>query len=305
MHSTIMIVDDEPTVMEMARTQLEDANFSNFVLVQDSSIAMQKIEETNPDILLLDLSMPTVSGFDLIEQVRDHLEFRHLPIIVMTASSDRNDKIRALSLGATDFLAKPVDATELCLRVYNTLAAKAYQNELLLYDPLTDLPIRHVFLKRFDILLDKANKAGSQLAIMNIELDKFNRLYDSAGIRNGDQALLNTAMRLEKIAKKSIDQLELDNAEEFNIELFQIDNTSFALLVEPLKSPETAKTLAGLIVDQIKEPMEFNAQKVVFTASIGISIYPSSGIDQLALWRHAARAKNHAMKSGGDQFVLY
>ncbi|HNP61442.1 MAG TPA: response regulator, partial [Nitrospirales bacterium] len=80
--ATIMMVDDEETTMEIMRAYLEDAGYQNFVLVEDSSRAMQQIEEYRPDILLLDLMMPNVPGFTILQLVRDHPKLKHLPVII-------------------------------------------------------------------------------------------------------------------------------------------------------------------------------------------------------------------------------
>jgi PleD family two-component response regulator len=98
-----------------------------------------------PDILLLDLMMPEVSGFDILAEVRGHEELRYTPVIILTAESDPAAKLKALELGATDLLTKPVDPSELRLRLRNALAFKAYQDRLVDSDPLTGLPNRKKF----------------------------------------------------------------------------------------------------------------------------------------------------------------
>ena len=114
----IMLVDDEPITLEMIQTYLEKAGYAKFVSVSDSTKALEILEETNPDILLLDLIKPQVSGFDILAELRKKTKFKYLPIIILTASGAPEDKIKALDLGATDFLAKPVDPTELALRAF-------------------------------------------------------------------------------------------------------------------------------------------------------------------------------------------
>ena len=133
----IMIVDDEPINIDVVQAFLEEEKYRNFVTVEDSTRAMKVLEETRPDLLLLDLMMPEVSGFDILTAVRAHPKFKYLPVIILTASTDTQNKLGALDLGATDFLAKPLDQSELGLRVRNTLAAKAYQDQLAYYDALT------------------------------------------------------------------------------------------------------------------------------------------------------------------------
>ncbi len=86
--ATIMMVDDEPTTMEVMRAFLEDIGYQRFVLVEDSTRAMAEIEEHRPDILVLDLVMPEVTGFEILQQVRAHSQLAHLPVIILTSSSD-------------------------------------------------------------------------------------------------------------------------------------------------------------------------------------------------------------------------
>ena len=117
LNATIFMVDDEPITMEVVQTLLEEAGYRRFVLIEDSRQALSSLEKQRPDLLLLDLVMPQVSGFDILKAVRAHPRLKHLPIIVLTSSSDYRDKLAALDLGATDFLAKPVDPSELVLRV--------------------------------------------------------------------------------------------------------------------------------------------------------------------------------------------
>ena len=77
----IMMVDDEPTTMEVVKAFLEDAGFTNFILIEKSTEAMKALEHLRPDLLLLDLIMPEVSGFDILQAIRTHEKFKHLPII--------------------------------------------------------------------------------------------------------------------------------------------------------------------------------------------------------------------------------
>jgi PleD family two-component response regulator len=193
LNATIFMVDDEPITMEVVQTFLEEAGYHNFVLIEKSTEAMALLEKQRPDLLLLDLVMPEVSGFDILKAVRVHPKLKHLPIIVLTSSSDYQDKLAALGLGATDFLAKPVDPSELQLRVRNTLAAKAYMDQLAFYDPLTKLPNRHLFMEQLEWSLNAARRNGEKLALLSIELDQFKRISDTLGLLAGDDVLQQLA----------------------------------------------------------------------------------------------------------------
>lgn len=125
-----MIVDDEVANVLVARKMLERAGYTSFETTTDSSTTLNLLQQTNPDVLLLDINMPKVDGIQILSQVRSIDQFRHLPVLILTANTDSAVKLRCLELGATDFLVKPVDPVELAPRVRNALLAKSYQDQL-------------------------------------------------------------------------------------------------------------------------------------------------------------------------------
>jgi CheY-like chemotaxis protein len=122
----VMMVDDEPLAIEVIRVHLEDAGYSRFVCTSNSLEAVDLVVRERPDVLLLDLMMPGIGGLDILARMETNNLLKDVPTIVLTASRDRGDKLKALQLGATEFLMKPIDPAELVLRLRNTLAAKAY-----------------------------------------------------------------------------------------------------------------------------------------------------------------------------------
>ena len=130
MDSKIMIVDDEPANIMIARKYLRDAGYTDFVCTSDPTEALDTIKQQDPAILLLDVMMPQVSGIDILRVLRLVRDTEHLPVLILTASTDSETKRDALHLGATDFLAKPVDPSDLIPRVHNALLVKAYQDRL-------------------------------------------------------------------------------------------------------------------------------------------------------------------------------
>lgn len=122
----VMLVDDEPIAIEVARVHLEQAGFTRFVTTSDPAQALNLMLETKPDVLLLDLMMPGTSGFDILQQMESSNILKDIPTIVLTAATDSQNRVQALELGVSEFLTKPADPIELVMRVSNTLAAKAY-----------------------------------------------------------------------------------------------------------------------------------------------------------------------------------
>ena len=129
----VMIVDDEPTNIKVVRRYLENAGYKQFITTSESTQALALIRERQPDIILLDVMMPHVDGLAILEAVRRDPKLRHLPVIILTASTDARTRESALRLRATDFLQKPVDPSELLPRVSNVLMVKAHHDHLKRY----------------------------------------------------------------------------------------------------------------------------------------------------------------------------
>ncbi|MGB7346995.1 MAG: HD domain-containing phosphohydrolase [Pirellulaceae bacterium] len=126
----VMVVDDEGFNIDLVEAYLEDEGFCNFVTTTDSTQALGMVRSHRPDIVLLDVKMPNVTGLEILAAMRNDRELRMIPALILTASTAPETKLEALRLGASDFLAKPVDPSELALRVKNVLSAKAYQDHL-------------------------------------------------------------------------------------------------------------------------------------------------------------------------------
>ncbi len=125
--STIMMVDDEPTTLDVLEILLRGEGYANFVSTTEPGRALDLIAERRPDVLLLNLMMPEVGGLEILSGMRADEALKDIPVIILTASTDSETKLRALELGANDFLAKPVDPSELALRLRNILVIEAYR----------------------------------------------------------------------------------------------------------------------------------------------------------------------------------
>lgn len=295
----IMIVDDEPINIDVVQAFLEAEGYSDFVTVEDSCCAIEKLLETRPDLLLLDLMMPGISGFEILTELRKHERFQYLPVLILTAATDSKNKIMALDLGATDFLAKPLDPSELVLRVRNTLAAKAYQDQLAFYDRLTGLPNRQLFMEEFAWAVGSAGRYEGSLALLNIEIDSFDRFKDLIGISSSDQLLQTTADRINGSIRQG-DLVGIADVAQ-GARLFRFDSTVFTVLLNHLPHAEAAAAVASRILEGLREPVEVEQHSLEITASIGIATCPEDGFDVQELLLLASSAKGFARKQGGDR----
>jgi len=120
----ILIVDDEPANVALLREILLENGYSRIDSVRDSKSALATCKEFQPDLVLLDLMMPPPDGFAILESLRSETEDSFLPVVVLTADTNEETKRRALGAGATDFLCKPFDHTEVVLRIRNLLESR-------------------------------------------------------------------------------------------------------------------------------------------------------------------------------------
>ena len=121
----ILIIDDEMANIRMLEWTLQKAQFPNFRSLTDPTEAQKEFEQFQPDLVLLDLYMPKLDGFAILEQLRKSAPVgEFLPVLVITGENTAETRSRALAAGANDFLGKPIDSTEVMLRIRNLLQTR-------------------------------------------------------------------------------------------------------------------------------------------------------------------------------------
>ena len=126
----VLIVDDEPINVKIIQKYLREFGYTDCHTLTDSTLALEWIKNHQPDVVLLDVVMPQVTGLEILVALRTQRATAHLPVIVLTASCDRETKLAVLDRGATDLLSKPVDPSELAPRVRNALMVKKCHDSL-------------------------------------------------------------------------------------------------------------------------------------------------------------------------------
>lgn len=302
-NSTIMLVDDEPTTIDILEVCLQDAGYSNFVTTTDPRQALDLISEHRPDVVLLDLNMPGVGGFDILTAIRGNPALKYTPVVILTSATDPRTKLEALERGATDFLGKPADPSELALRLRNTLAAKAYQDRLTYYDGLTGLPNRQLLMERARRYLDGAAVGAADCAVLHVDLDRFKQINDTLGREVGDELLTIAASRLEESTRPG-DLLGGEANQDGGV-LARVAGDEFTLFLPWAGSAEIAARVARRVLAALERPISVGGRELFVSCSIGVALSPGDGEDVESLLSNADIAMSHAKQSGRNTYQFY
>lgn len=173
----ILIVDDEEKNIKLMVAILKIYGY-DFETARNGIEALEKAKTFSPDLILLDIMMPEMNGYEACKRLKENTETQHIPVVMVTALTDRESKIKGLESGANDFLTKPIDATELMVRTKNLLKVKEFEN----------------FLKRHNEILEKqvqertAQLVESRDKIKEGYIDSIQRLTVVAEYKDEDTA---------------------------------------------------------------------------------------------------------------------
>ncbi len=298
----VMMVDDDPLMTDLIRVYLEDEGYANFVVTNDSREALALLRREDPGVLLLDLMMPHVSGFDLLTAIRADRRLRFTPVIVLTAAAGADSKLRALQLGATDFLSKPVDASELVLRVRNTLAFRQYHNRILNYDTVTGLPNQTLFNRGLDHLVQQRSLTGGVVALFSITVPECRRVRETIDQASSDELAKVLTRRLVRLVNTEHLNSAFSTSTDHAPRVARLAVDQFALVVEAVPDAEGAERIAKQLLSILSEVVQLGVHEIGPSAWVGIAVSPSDGETAELLRKSADLAATHAREHNAAQF---
>ena len=301
-NATVMLVDDDPLCLEVVRVFLQEAGYHKFLSTSRPTEAMRLMEQARPDVLLLDLVMPEVSGFQILAAIRGNPDLRYTPVIILTAEGDPEKKLEALDLGATDFLTKPVDPSELRLRIRNALAFKAYQDRLANFDILTGLPNRNAFLRGVERALSGMVQQGRRCALMYVDLDDFKQINDTLGHKTGDRILCVAAGRLER-AVPFPGGVVMPADETPTVA--RLSGDEFLVLARGIADATEAGAVAERILSAFNDPFLLGGHELFVTPTIGIALCPDDAEGADTLLKHAETAMHEAKQLSRKSYKFF
>ncbi|MEA5536517.1 EAL domain-containing protein [Crocosphaera sp. XPORK-15E] len=318
--ANILIVDDKQTNLRILSTMLEKQGYK-VRAVMSGKMAIMASQTMPPDLILLDIKMPDLDGYEVCQQLKKNPETCHIPVIFLSALQDVNDKIKAFQVGGVDYIIKPFQFEEVLARVSTHLALKEarYQlqklneeleqrvkertldleeaQEKLLYDALHDnltkLPNRSLFLERVERARKRSQEENNYLfAVLLLDLDRFKVINESDGHAVGDSLLIAISRQLENLVS-SADTVARLGGDEFAILLDPIDDINEALR----------------ITQQVKKALtsEFQLQeRTVFTSpSIGLALSLPTYESAEEILRDADIAMARAKEKGRGRYEIF
>jgi diguanylate cyclase (GGDEF)-like protein len=187
----LLVVDDDPFIARLLEIELTAAGFGVRV-ANDGQQALDLVHEEAPDLIITDVMMPHVDGFELTRQLRQDPRTATISVIILTARGLSADKLEGFAIGADDYIVKPFDTPELLARVRGVLRRSKEQRD---ESPLTGLPGNGRVQDEIETLLG----SGDEFALLFADLDSFKAYNDHYGFARGDQLVQSTARLLEDV----------------------------------------------------------------------------------------------------------
>jgi diguanylate cyclase (GGDEF)-like protein len=226
MPETILVVDDDPDIARFVEVNLRSAGY-DVAVASDGEEALEKAAALRPDLVLLDVMMPRIDGFEVAQRLRRNPQTSNTSIIMLTAKALSTDKVLGLTAGADDYIIKPFDPIELLARVKGTLRrAKEMRN----LSPLTGLPGNI----RIQEEIERMVREGHPLAVLYADLDNFKAYNDQKGFVRGDRLIQATA----RIIQDAV--VEFAGADGF---VGHVGGDDFVAVVPPEVAEDVAKRI--------------------------------------------------------------
>lgn len=313
----ILIVDDTPSNL-VALEEILLTIDAEIITASNGQEAVREALKHNFDIIIIDIQMPDMSGFESIEYIRKEQKNRHIPVIFQSAVfTDEISKVKGVTAGGIDFITKPILSEELLrgkiklllelqrqtqeLQI-TKLALEKKQRELeqanfqlkqmAFFDSLTGLPNRYAFTNQLSMEIARARREKQMLALLFMDLEKFKYINDTYGHRVGDEVLIEASNIFEKTIRNG-DVLARLGGDEFIISLHNI------------QSVENAERVAAKINRAFEKILNIHNIAIRLTVSIGISFFPQDGQNDEELIRNSDMAMYKAKTTMSNSYALY
>ena len=321
----ILVVDDKPENLKLLSVMLHNRGYEVRKAI-DGKLALRATQAVPPDIILLDINMPEMNGYEVCQQLKSDRSTKDIPIIFISASDEAFDKVKAFGCGGVDYITKPFQIEEVVARVENQLAIRRLQlklkaknarleeeirqreiaeaklrklNEklqiLATLDGLTQVANRHRFDEYYQRQWLIAQRERSFLAMILADVDYFKQYNDRLGHQEGDNCLKQVAQTISQAIKRPADLVARYGGEEFVIVLPQTTAEKALQIAEKIR--------ADILKLNLKHPQSPQGDRV--SLSLGVAaVIPSLETAPQQLIATADRALYTAKQQGRNRSVL-
>jgi len=288
--SNILVVDDNPDKLNLIKAALNLAGY-NVTTATDGDEALTAIESYQPDLVITDVMMPRMNGYELAQRIRANPVTKFIPVIMQTAAGRRTEDLRrANEAGALGYITDPTDLDLLLSRTRTLLEFKAYLDvceEAAFTDHLTGLANRRRFERQLEREVARMGRYGHPFSLLMIDIDSFKDLNDSFGHDAGDEAI----RRLSRVLREGTRGIDLSA---------RIGGEEFAVLLA-----ETSKEGAFEVAERLRtaiKVMEIPKARNI-TASFGVAECPTDAQTAADVLKAADVALYEAKRNGRDRVV--
>ncbi len=300
---TILVVDDVPVNIQLLSTYLSSEGY-NIITARSGEEAVNMVGKHHPDLVLLDVMMPKMNGYQVCEIIKADEETNFIPVIMVTALKEVEDKIKGMNAGADDFISKPFNKLELLVRVRSLLRIKYFHDELIdknielqktkeklrqlsITDGLTGLYNYRYFKEQLMQELNRARRHNLSVSLIMMDIDHFKYYNDTNGHPAGDLVIKNIAGLLKENIR-NIDVAARYGGEEFALVLTETNKESAGIVAEKIRK---------LIKDYSFDREESQPIGKI-TISTGVATFPADAQDFKSLVNMADKRLYRAKQAG-------
>ncbi|KUO77014.1 MAG: hypothetical protein APF77_05775 [Clostridia bacterium BRH_c25] len=287
----ILLIDDDITILKLLENAFVTEGYQVYIC-DDSESAMDTIAITRPDIIILDIMMPKVNGYELLEKIKSKLEYSDIHVIFLSAKSEIDDRINGLKAGADDYITKPFAIGEITTKIEMIMRRSNNYKEKLLRDSLTDACSRYYFNYRIAEELERYRRNGSIFSIAFIDMDNYKYINDQYGHQTGDYVLKELVSYITGNIR-GCDSIYRYGGEEFIILM-----------------PDTTKEKAYMVIERLRQgfgskAISIGGEVLIVTFSAGIKqvCEINETVDEII--NDADKAMYYAKKSGRNKVMVH
>lgn len=307
---TILVIEDDEDIQKLINIILSREGYK-VCQAPDGLVGVKLAREKQPDLILSDVMMPEMDGYQVLSALRQDERTNTIPFIFLTSKAERRDIRRAMTIGADDFISKPFTRNELLEAIGARLArqdltVRKYKqelqkleekyNQLISRDSLTGLSNLLAFRKSLQSVQLAAEEPGNAFAVLLVGFGRFEQIASTIGITTSNELLKNLAGQLVSLLYDKLDRLE---------NLASLGNGQFAILLPSVPHPDQPEFIARSVINGFARPVRVGGQEIFVKPFVGAALSSADQKNADILFKQAEVALIQSKNAAGPNFHLY